>query len=127
MDSQFRELLLAKDWPGLTKLFAEKAVLMPPGARTVMGAAAIGEWFASASGTLHEFTTKVDAIGGSGNLAVNRGSYTLVHSPIGATEPITDPGKYLWVLQRQPDSTWRITAATWNSDLTPVAKLSVAR
>lgn len=116
MDAQFSEFVLAKDWSNLAKLYADKAVLMPPNARTVMGAPAIAEWFASASGTVHEFKTSVDAIGGSGNLAVNRGSYTLVFSSPGATEAVTEPGKYLWVLQRQPDRTWRITAATWNTD-----------
>jgi ketosteroid isomerase-like protein len=122
MDSEFGNLILARDWPSLTKFFADKAVLMPPGARTVMGAAAISEWFASASGTVHEFTTNVEAIGGSGNLAINRGRYRLVHSPVGATGPITEPGKYLWVLQRQPDNSWRITAATWNADVPPPTK-----
>ena len=117
MTARFRDLVVAKDWASLKALFADNAVLMPPGAGLVAGAAAISEWFASAGGTLHEFTTSVDAIGGSGNLAVNRGKYNLVMTPPSATERITEPGKFLWVLQRQPDKSWRITAATWNADV----------
>src|SRR5687767_13231775 len=65
MDAQFRDLILAKDWPNLEKLYADNAVLMPPNARQVMGVKAIAEYYSSAGITVHEYTTNVDAIGGS--------------------------------------------------------------
>jgi ketosteroid isomerase-like protein len=114
IDSQLTGFVLRANWPGLQALFADNAVLMPPGASTIAGAAAVAEWYASASGTLHEFTTTVEAIGGSGNLAVNRGTYMVVRTPLGETQPVTERGNYLRVLQRQPDGSWRITASMWN-------------
>lgn len=116
MTDRFREALLAKDWPALESLYADRAVLMPPEAATVMGARPIADWFAGSGLTVKTLDTTVDAIGGSGNLAVNRGTYTLVAVPSGATGDVTERGRYLWVVQRQTNGTWRITADIWNTD-----------
>ena len=116
MDAQYVDAVRAGNWASAATIYADKAVLMPPNARLVQGAAAITEWYASTNMTIQEFTTSIEAIGGSGNLAANRGSYRLVFTPAGATEPTTESGKYLWILQRQADKSWKVTSAIWNAD-----------
>lgn len=122
MDAEFRDAVLAKNWDAIGKQLAERAVMMPPNAPLVAGAGPIVEWFRTSGLTVHEFNTSSEAIGGSGNLAVNRGSYRISFSAPGATTPTNDAGKYVWVLQRQPDQTWRVTLSMWNSDAAPAAK-----
>jgi ketosteroid isomerase-like protein len=116
MDAQYRDAALAKDWAAVTAMFADKAVLMPPGAPLVAGSAAIRDWYVNLPFTIQEFTTNPEAIGGSGNLAINRGSYKLVFTPQGAAAPVTEVGKYIWVMQRQADKSWRVTTGIWNKD-----------
>jgi len=54
---------------------------------------------------------------GVGNLAYDRGTYAASMMVEGMDEPMTDMGKYLVLLRKQPDGSWLISEVIWNSDL----------
>ena len=97
-------------------LYAEDAVVMPPGAPLVRGHAALRQFFvkdiagAQAAGVAFGFGA-VNEVGVSGDLAWHSGTY-VVKDKSGAT---VDTGKYLetW---RKSGGKWRIIRDMWNSD-----------
>ncbi len=54
---------------------------------------------------------------GVGDLAYDRGSYSVTVSIEGMPEPLTDAGKYVVLLRKQTDKSWLIMASIWNSDM----------
>lgn len=116
LDERFRTVVLARDWVGLEALYKSDAMLLPPNADAVRGAQAIAKRFASTGLEIKEFTTRSEHIAGHSGRATNRGTYTLVFAVVGNPTPVRDPGKYVWVLERQPDGSWRITIDIWNSN-----------
>ena len=60
--------------------------------------------------------------GCDGNLAYERGIINMDIVPEGG-QAMTDKGKYLVVMKRQADSSWKVAVDIWNSDLPqPVPK-----
>ena len=39
----------------------------------------------------------------------------------GAADPLTEIGKYLWIVRKGPDAIWRISTDIWNSDAPPAS------
>ena len=108
------------DAAAIARLYADDAVLQPPGAPIAAGPAAIQQFLAGeiaeaqAAGLvldIHDIST----IGVSGDLAYDAGTYS-VTDPSGAT---LDTGKYLAVFRKSGD-TWEYLRDTWNSDAPPV-------
>ena len=63
-----------------------------------------------------------EEIEGHGDLAYARGRYTLDLTPKAkGAAPVHDEGKFLEILRRQPDGTWRYAVDMYSSDL-PVPK-----
>ena len=112
----YAQLTLAGDFAGLAARFTEDAVRMPPNAPAHEGRAAI-QAFVEAYPTITEFEATTTEVGGAGDVAFARGTYSLMATPEGAPEPVSDRGKWVSILRRQADGTWLITANVWNSDL----------
>jgi hypothetical protein len=55
-------------------------------------------------------------IEGQGNLAYDRGTYSMTVSHVGAAST-DDHGKYLTIWRKQADGSWKISRAMFNSDL----------
>ncbi len=53
----------------------------------------------------------------AGDWAFHLYSYEWTVTPKAGGEPITDEGKGVHILQRQPDGSWLLAVDTWNSDL----------
>jgi ketosteroid isomerase-like protein len=104
---------LAGQLNGVVETFAEDAVYLPPNEPAVVGRSAIGGKLAELS-RLTGYNAPVEEIDGQGDLAVVRGSYSLAFQSGGR---LTDSGKYVYVLRRQPGGSWLIAWAIWNSDL----------
>ncbi len=109
----------ARDVERLVDLYAADASLFPPNAPLVTGKEAIrtvwSQMVESPSVTSSLQTTKVE-ISSSGDLAYSVGTYEDTRNdPEG--NPITDRGKWVTVLKKQPDGAWKIVADIWNSDL----------
>ena len=106
----------------IADLYAEDALLMPPGAVTADGRDAIREFLAGdtaaakAAGVTYNVSSDADAIHISGDMAWQNGTYTVTDAS-GAT---VDAGKYLSVFQKK-DGKWNLYRDTWNSDNAAVA------
>ncbi len=109
----------AKDVERLVDLYAADASLFPPNAPLVTGKGAIGtvwsEFIESPGFATSLQTTKVE-ISRAGDLAYMVGTFEdTMNDPEG--NPVTDRGKWVVTLKKQPDGAWKIVADIWNSDL----------
>lgn len=100
-------------------MYADQAHVMPPNQPVAVGRGAIQAAFAPFFAMKPDLKLTADAVVADGPLAIERGTYTLVFTPPGATAPVTDTGKYLvhWHLI---DGKWMIADDIWNSDLPPM-------
>ena len=116
MNRDFAAALNAKDAAAAAALYTEDAVLIPPGEPIVQGRAAIEEYWRGAlelGGVRDVSVETMDALS-SGSLGYETGSFVLtVDGPDG--EPIIDRGRYIELLRREPDGTWRSTHGIWNA------------
>jgi ketosteroid isomerase-like protein len=107
------------DGPGMANLYADDAVLMPPGALSVTGRAGIGAYLgedaaktkAAGLSIKNGTVTGVDVSGDSGWIS---GSYTVVDASGGTV----DSGHYLSV-HHLTNGTWLYVRDIWNSDRAP--------
>jgi uncharacterized protein (TIGR02246 family) len=109
----------AGDADSVAKLYAEDAVLMPPGTPAKFGRAAIREFIVadSAAAKAAGVTLTIehgDTVGMSGDLAWHAGPYT-IHDASGA---VVDSGSYLEALKKV-DGKWLTVRDIYNSDKAP--------
>jgi uncharacterized protein (TIGR02246 family) len=106
------------DAKAVAALYADDAILMPPGAPRVKGRAAILEFFtkdiaaSKAGGAVFAIDPKTEA-GVSGNMGWESGTYVVTVK--GAT---VETGKFLSVSRKQ-DGKWLYLRDTWNADAPP--------
>jgi len=103
------------DWDALIEVFTEDAVRMPPNTTILEGREAIRA-STEASQPFTSLTLTTLEIDGLGDLAFARGTFTYTPAPEDA-DPIKDSGKFIQILRKQPDGSWRIFRDIWNSDL----------
>ena len=111
------QLVKAKDAAGIAKLYAEDGAVMPPNAPIGKGRAAIQQTWASmmrTPGFCLTFVPEQIVVSSSGDMALDRGTYSLTIAPDGTTQ--TDTGKYV-VVWRKIGGEWRAAADIFNSDL----------
>jgi uncharacterized protein (TIGR02246 family) len=111
------KLIKAKDASGIAQLYAEDGAVMPPNAPIGKGRAAIEQTWASMMGTPGfdlTFAPEQIVISSSGDMALDRGTYSLKVAPAGTTQ--TDTGKYV-VVWRKIGGDWKAAADIFNSDL----------
>ena len=111
------ELVKAKDAAGIAALYAEDGAVMPPNAPIGKGRAAIQQTWASMMQTPgFDLTIAPEQIlvSSSGDMALDRGTYSLTIAPDGKT--MTDTGKYV-VVWRKIGGEWKAAADIFNSDL----------
>jgi uncharacterized protein (TIGR02246 family) len=116
MNRDFAAALNAKDAKAAAAAYAEDAVLIPPGEPLVRGREAIEEYWRGAieMGGIRDVSVEtMDALS-SGSLGYETGSFELtVDGPDG--EPVTDRGRYIELLRRDPDGRWVSTHGIWNA------------
>jgi ketosteroid isomerase-like protein len=109
----------AKDLERMVAFFTDDASELSPNAPMATGKEALRKawsaYFATPGFAISWHPTKVEASRGS-DLGYSMGTYELTtHDPTG--KPITDRGKYVTVWKNQADSTWKVVADIFNSDL----------
>jgi uncharacterized protein (TIGR02246 family) len=116
----------AGDAKTISGLYAEQAVLLPPGAPAAKGRAAIQAYFAkdTAESAKAGVTFSLDPksksdVAVSGDLGWESGTYA-VNAKSGASVEV---GKYLTVYKKS-DGKWLIVRDTWNSDVPPAPAAS---
>jgi uncharacterized protein (TIGR02246 family) len=122
-DSAFASAAEAGDAAGLAGKYLPDAHLMPPNVPAIRGREAVQKFWGGFTDAYQlRMNVTADEIEGRGDLAYARGRYTLDATPKGkGSAPLHDEGKYLEILRRQPDGTWRLAVDMYSSDL-PAAK-----
>lgn len=122
-DSAFASAMGAGDAAGVAAIYLPDAHLLPPNAAPIEGREAIQQFLAGLLGAYHvTIAVSADEIEGRGDLAYARGHYTMEGTPKAAgTPPLREEGKFLEVLRRQPDGTWRYAVDMWGPNAPPAA------
>jgi uncharacterized protein (TIGR02246 family) len=113
----WEELVKAKDAAAIAALYTEDGAVMPPNAPIGKGRAAIQQTWASMMQTPGfdlTITPEQILVSSSGDMALDRGTYSLKVTPSGTTQ--TDTGKYVLVW-RKIGGEWKAAADIFNSDL----------
>ncbi len=123
VDAEWARAGSAGDGKAIAALYAADATLLPPMEPMRRGQAAKTYWVDftnSFSGPIELTTTAVE---GRGDLAYAVGTYRMSVTPkkTGAKPLPVEQGKYVEVLKKQGDGSWKIVYDIWNAD-TPPAK-----
>jgi ketosteroid isomerase-like protein len=121
VDAAWARAASAGDAGAVGALYASNATLLPPMESAVEGEAAKKYWadFTSAFSGPVELTTT--AVEGRGDLAFSVGTYRMTLTPkkAGAKPLPTDEGKYLEVMKKQADGSWKIVYDMWSPNVAP--------
>ena len=121
LDAAWAKAATAGDGPAIAALYDPNATLLPPGEPMVKGEAAKKYWMDFAKGYSGPTQLNTQSVEGSGDLAVAVGTYRMTLTPkkAGAKPLPTDEGKYVEVLKRQDDGSWKILHDVWNTNAPP--------
>lgn len=108
----------AADADRVANLYTTDALVLYPNQPAVAGRSAIGTYFKSFFDELSQehFELTSAEIEVVGPWAFDRGAYRWKGKPRAGGEAIEDHGKYLVILQRQPDGSWKVARDMDNSD-----------
>ena len=96
--------------------YTEDAKVLPANMEMVSGKQAIEEfWKTAMEMGVRKFSLETVEVGYDGNLAYERGVSIATIEPKGE-QARTERGKYLIILKRQPDGSWKVAVDIWNSD-----------
>jgi ketosteroid isomerase-like protein len=121
IDAEWGRAASAGDADAIWALYASNATLLPPMESAVQGEAAKKYWgdVINAYSAPTELTTT--AVEGRGDLAYSVGTYrqTLTPKETGAKPLPTEEGKYITVLKKQADGSWKIVYDMWSPNVLP--------
>lgn len=115
---QWSQALATRGADGYVSFFIDDGALLPPDGPAVEGKDAIRKWIQKA---LDEYETK-DAkiefgpVRVSNGWAVRRFTLSALRVPKRGSEPKRFNNKYLDVIQKQPDGTWKFVYRMWSSN-----------
>jgi uncharacterized protein (TIGR02246 family) len=110
----------ADEW---ATLWMEDGVQMPPDAPAVVGRSQIREKLRSLLAQFRfDMQIHTEEVRTAGDWAFARGKYEATLSPKAGGPPIPIDGKFMTILARQSDGTWRIYRDIFNSNVPPAAR-----
>ncbi len=119
VDSAFVAAANAGDAEGVAAVYADNGALLAPNLPPQKGRAAIKAFwggFLDAYGVRFEVAS--DTIEGRGDLAYNQGHYRFTAVPKAKGVPgVADEGKFLEILKKQPDGSWKYVVDMYSSNL----------
>jgi uncharacterized protein (TIGR02246 family) len=121
VDEAWAGAATAGNGEAIAALYAPNAVLLPPGEPMVKAEAAKKYWVDFANGFSGPTQLNTLAVEGSGDVATAIGTYKMSLTPkkAGAKPLPTEEGKYLEVLKRQDDGSWRLVYDMWSQNAPP--------
>ncbi len=107
----------------LSSLTTEDHIMITPGRAPIVGKAAndAANGRAFQQFKIDETWTPVETVV-SGDLAYQRGTYTVAATPKAGGNTTRTSGHFLRIYRRQPDGQWRMTRDTFNSEQPPPAR-----
>jgi uncharacterized protein (TIGR02246 family) len=124
IDANWAKAATAGDPNAVAALYTADATLFPPGQASVQGDAAKEFWtgFFSTMAVQAELSPK--AVEGRGDLAYSTGTYRLTMTPKkpGSKALPTEEGKYVEILKKQADGSWKIVHDIWNASAPPAGQ-----
>ena len=119
VDSAFVAATNAGDADGVAAAYADDAALLAPNLPPQKGHDAIKAFW---GGLLDAYTVRFevvsDTIEGRGDLAYNQGHYRFTAVPKAKGVPgVADEGKFLEILKKQPDGSWKYVIDMYSSNL----------
>lgn len=109
--------VLSGEFEKMRESFSEDIILMAPNMPEVVGKAALAEWQDQWAGVSYDtYELSVEEIIGCGDVAFVRMSYSMSFTLPGATDLLSDTGRAIHVLRKQPDNTWLIVRDFFHSD-----------
>jgi uncharacterized protein (TIGR02246 family) len=120
VDGAWAKAATAGDAAAMAALYTADAVLLPPGEPPVRGG--VERYFAGMTSAFSgPFELSTSTVEGRGDLAYASGEYkaTLTPKKSGAKPMPTETGKYLEVMKRQPDGSWKMAYDMWSPNSAP--------
>jgi uncharacterized protein (TIGR02246 family) len=120
VDEDWAKAATAGDGEAIAALYTSDATLLPPGEPIVKGEAAKKYFVDFGNGFAGPVELNTTSVEGSGDLAVVVGTYRMTLTPkkAGAKPLPTDEGKYIEIMKRQEDGSWKIQHDIWNQNPT---------
>ncbi len=115
---KFGEAFNRGDLDAAVEIYTEDATFLHPNVEIVSGKQAIKEFFDAGRAFLGLKRLNFEILESDydGNLAYERGIIQIDMEPEGG-QPIVDKGKYVVIMKRQADGSWKVAVDIWNSDL----------
>ena len=107
---------VAGDFAAWAAVFLEDAIMNPPNEPAVKGRAAIQSWMGKLP-PIKEFKLTNEKVEGRDDLAYVLGTYTMTMTIPDVPNPVTDSGKFVTILRKQPDGRWLCAVDMFSSDL----------
>ena len=120
-DAKWSAAAAARDVEKTVSFYSDDALVLPANAAAAEGKESIRaiwkEMLQSPDLKMSWKPTRME-VAKSGELAYISGTYEMqMNGPDG--RPVIDRGKYLEILKKQPNGSWKCTVDIWNSDLPP--------
>ena len=104
------------DLDGVMGSYADDVISLPPNQPALFGKDAVRSmWEDLLTDFAVEVSVSVDEVEVAGQWAFERGTFDMKLSPRAGGSPIEDSGKYLDILRKQPDGSWKYSRVSWNS------------
>lgn len=114
---RFGEAFNRGDVATAVEFYTDDAKFLHPNTEIVSGKQAIKEFFETGRAFgLRRINFESIEVGYDGDLAYERGVINMDLEPEGG-QAMVDRGKYLVVMKRQADGSWKVAVDIWNSDL----------
>lgn len=102
---------------GIAKYFTEDAVLMAPDKPAMKGRDSVSAYYQAIFDEYHtDLESYYEEVGVDGDLAYGRGFAKVSLVPKTGGDTLLSTAKYLNILKRQADGTWKTTHDVWNGN-----------
>jgi uncharacterized protein (TIGR02246 family) len=121
VDTEWAKAATVGNGDAIAALYTSEATLLPPGEPIVTGEAVKKYWVDFANGFSGPTELNTISVEGNGDLAVAVGTYSMTLTPkkAGAKPLAKEEGKYMELLKRQDDGSWKIVHDIWNPNAAP--------
>jgi uncharacterized protein (TIGR02246 family) len=124
VESAYATAMNAGNTDGILALYTADGMDLPPGQPPVSGQAALRTNYAGMFGAMNvTIGLTPSKISGGGNMAYVTGSYhfsaTMKDTTKASGGPMVEDGKYVDIVVRQEDGSWKIALGAWSANTPP--------